>query len=140
MAYGPAMLMVVASRGRDVPALRGISRTYEKLARLVIPTFSIGITFGFVAIFVHNFDPLLGWLVLAYFLVAASIIVTVVFTTPWLKSVQAAAEASPNDAPSPQLLELVNSPRNQALLVLDGLIIVALIADMVLKPLPGRLF
>lgn len=41
---------------------------------------------------------------------------------------------------SPELTALVNSPRNQLLLIVDALIVVALIADMVLKPIPGRVF
>jgi hypothetical protein len=41
---------------------------------------------------------------------------------------------------SPELEELLSSQRNRALLVLDALLIILLIADMVLKPLPARLF
>jgi hypothetical protein len=41
---------------------------------------------------------------------------------------------------SPELSALVNSPRNQALLAFDALLIVLLIADMVLKPITTRLF
>ena len=140
MAYGPAMLMVIAGRGRDVRALRSISATYAKLGeRAIGPTFGIGIIFGFVAVFVHRFDPLAGWLVIAYVLVIASLVMTFAFTNPWLGKVTAAAEASPDDRMSPELSELLNSPRNRILLVIDALIIVALIADMVLKPLPGRI-
>lgn len=40
---------------------------------------------------------------------------------------------------SAELDALVNGSRNQLLLIVDALLIVALIADMVLKPLPGRL-
>lgn len=139
MAYGPAVLMTAAGLRGDVRALRGISSTYERVARLVAPTFVVGIVFGFISVFLGNLDPLAGWLVIAYLLVISSIVITSVFTTPWLKKVRAAADASPDDAPSPELRDLLNSPRNRALLTLDALIIVALIADMVLKPLPGRI-
>jgi hypothetical protein len=57
-----------------------------------------------------------------------------------LRKVKEAADASPDDAMSPELEELLSSPRNRALLVLDALLIILLIADMVLKPLPARLF
>jgi len=140
MAYGPAMLMVVASRRRDVRALRAITSTSNKLGPLVGAAFATGIVLGVVAIFVHAFDPLQGWLVIAYVLVIASLVMTFTFTNPWLKKVEAAANASPDDAMSAELDTLVNSPRNQALLGVDALLIVALIADMVLKPIPGRLF
>jgi hypothetical protein len=140
MAYGPAMLIVVASQRNDVVGLRGVMHTSDRLSRLVAPAFILGLVFGIVAIFVHQFDPLAGWLLIAYGLFAAMVLITAVFTSPWLKRVTAAADASPDDAPSAELLDLLNSPRNRALLALDALIVVALIADMVLKPLPGRVF
>ena len=140
LAYGPAALMVVASRRRDVRALRGIVSTSERLGPAVGGAFVLGVILGFVAVFVHGFDPLAGWLVIAYVLFVLSLVMTFTFTNPWLRKVAAAAEASPDDHMSPELEALVNSPRNQALLVVDALLIVALIADMVLKPVPGRLF
>jgi len=133
MAYGPAM-MILAARG-EVPTLRGVMRTNDRLTRLVAPTFGVGIAFGFVAIFVHGFDPLAPWLLIAYGLLAVYLAVTFAFTNPWLKSVSAAVEASPDDAPSADLQALLTGPRNRALLALDALLVVALIADMVLKPL-----
>jgi hypothetical protein len=140
LAYGPAALMVVASRRRDVRSLRAIVATSQRLGPLVGVAFATGIILGFVAIFLNNFDPLQGWLVIAYVLVVASLSMTFLFTNPWLEKVAAAAESSPDDQMSPQLDALINSPRNQALLGFDALIIVLLIADMVLKPLPGKIF
>lgn len=140
LAYGPAALMVVASRRGDVRSLRAISVTSERLGPAVGMAFALGIVLGFVAIFFHGFDPLQGWLVIGYALVVASLVMTFAFTNPWLKKVQAAAEASPDDTMSPELRAIVQSPRNQALLTVDALLIVALIADMVLKPIPGRIF
>jgi len=140
MAYGPAMLIVVAAQGGDVVGLRGVMATSNRLSRLVAPAFLLGFIFGVLAIFFHGFDPLAGWLVIAYILFAAVIAMTVLFTAPWLKRVTAAAAASPDDPMSTELRELLGSPRNRVLLAIDALIIVALIADMVLKPLPGRLF
>ena len=139
LAYGPAALMVVASQRRDVRSLRGIVSTSERLGPLVGIAFATGIVLGLISVFLYNFDPLLGWLVIAYVLVVVSLGMTFAFTNPWLKKVAAAAEASPDDEMSPELLELVNSPRNRALLAFDALLIVLLIADMVLKPLPGRI-
>ena len=139
LAYGPAALIVLSSRRGDVRALRGIVTTYERLGPLVGAAFGLGIVFGFLAVFFHGFDPLLGWLVIAYVLVGASLVMTFTFTNPWIKKVAAAAQASPDDRMSPELTTLVNSPRNQLLLTVDALIIVLLIADMVLKPLPGRI-
>ena len=140
LAYGPAALMVVASRRKDVVGLRGISGTSEKLGPVIGIMFALGIVLGIVSIFLYNFDPLQGWLVIAYVLVIVSLAMTFTFTNPWLAKVTAAAVASPDDHMSPELDALVNSRRNQLLLAFDALLIVLLIADMVLKPLPGKLF
>ena len=139
LAYGPAALMVVASRRRDVRSLRAIVTTSERLGPVVGAAFATGIVLGVIAIFVHGFDPLQGWLVIAYVLAIISLGMTFLFTNPWLAKVAAAAKASPDDQMSPELAALVDSPRNQALLAFDALLIVLLIADMVLKPLPGRI-
>ena len=140
MAYGPAALMVVASRRRDVRALRAITATSNRLGPVVAMAFMLGLVFGIIAIFVHGFDPLQGWLIIAYILFALSLVMTLMFTNPWLRKVQAAAEASADEQISPELEGLVNSVRNQVLLAVDALLIVLLIADMVLKPLNQRLF
>lgn len=140
LAYGPAALMLAASARDDVLALRGVMRANVLVSRLVPVAFILGLAFGVIAIFVHRFDPLAGWLVIAYLLFGAAIVITSVFTGPWMERVAAAAEASPESAFSDELRELISSPRNRLLLVVDALIIVALIADMVLKPFPGRIF
>ena len=140
IAYGPAALMFVASRRRDVRSLRAITLTADALGPFVGMAFSLGIVFGVIAIFVHGFDPRLGWLVIAYVLVALALLMTFAFTNPWLAKVKAASASSPDDQMSPELESLVNSPRNQALLAFDALLIVLLIADMVLKPLNAPLF
>lgn len=140
LAYGPAVLMVVASGRGDVRSLRGISVTYERIGPAVGIAFGLGVVLGIVAVFVHAFDPLQGWLVIAYVLVIASLVMMLTVTNPWLSKVKEAAEASPDDKMSPELNALMNAPRNRVLLTLDALIIVALIADMVLKPLPDRIF
>jgi hypothetical protein len=79
-------------------------------------------------------------LIIAYVLFAVAAIFPQVFTSPWLKKVAAAADTSPDDHPSDELRALLTSPRNRVMLALDALIVVALIADMVLKPLPEKLF
>jgi hypothetical protein len=140
LAYGPAALMVVASSRGDVRSLRGITATADRLGPAVGAAFGLGIILGFVAIFVHGFNPTLGWLVIAYVLIAISLAMTFGFTNPWLRKVTAAAAASPDDQMSPELDALVNSSRNRALLAFDALLIVLLIADMVLKPLNYPLF
>lgn len=138
LAYGPAFLMIGA--GNNVVALRGVLAAAERLSAMPGIAFVVGLILGIIAIFAANFDPLQGWLVIAYVLFGVSALMAVLVTGPWLKKVAAAAARSPDTAPSPELKELLSGARYRALLALDALIIVALIADMVLKPLPGKLF
>jgi hypothetical protein len=132
--------MIAASRSSDIVALRGVLSAAFRLEKLIGPTFVLGLAFGLVAVFVNNFDTLAGWLIIAYVLFAVAAIYPAVFTGPWLKKVAAAAAVSPDDRPSDELRALLTSPRNRLLLALDALVVVALIADMVLKPLPEKLF
>ena len=134
LAYGPAAMMVVASQRRDVRSLRAIVATAERLGPAVGAAFATGIVLGVISIFVHGFDPLLGWLVIAYILVAISIGMTVFFTNPWLRKVAAAAEASPDDQMSADLRALVEAPSVLWVNVLDGVLWLAIIYLMVVKP------
>ncbi len=140
MAYGPAILMVVASRRQDVRGLRAVVAMSNNLGPAVGIAFMTGIGFGIISIFMHGFDPLQGWLLIAYVLVGMSLVMTFTFTNPWLKKVEAAATESPDEQMSAELNALVNGSRNRTLLAVDALLIVLLIADMVLKPIPGRIF
>lgn len=63
----------------------------------------------FIFLHVNNFDPLAGWLIIAYVLFAVAAIFPQIFTGPWLKKVAAAANASPDDRPSDELRELLTS-------------------------------
>lgn len=132
MGYGPAMMMIAA--GNNVRVLRGVTIAGARLQKFVPPAFMLGIAFGVVAIFAHGFNPFAPWLLIAYALVAAALVITLVFTDPWLEKVAAAVESSPDEAPSAELRQLLGSPRNRALLVLDAGIVATIIADMVLKP------
>ncbi len=140
MGYGPAILMIAASRSNDIVALRGVLGASARIEKLIGPTFVVGLVFGLIAVFFNNFDPLAGWLIIAYILFAVAAIYPVVLTGPWLKKVAAAATASPDDPPSAELTALLTSPRYRLMLTLDVLVVMAIIADMVLKPLPGKLF
>ena len=139
MGYGPAVLMVTANRARDVPALRGIMRASYRMERLIGPTFILGAVLGLVAAYTNGYDLLAGWLVIAYFLFVVAAITPVVLTGPWLRKVAAAADASADDAPSPELTRLLTAPRYVLAVLFDVGIIVLFIADMVFKPLPDKL-
>lgn len=134
IGYGSVFLVAVAARRRDVPALRGVLATTKRIERIIGPLFLLGIVLGIVAVFANNFNPLAPWLVIAYVLAALATISGIVVLGPWLAALGVAAADSSDDAPSPQLEAVIRNRRWQMLVVLDVLIVVALIADMVLKP------
>src|SRR5215212_912409 len=80
MAYGPAALMIAASRRGDVLALRGIAATTDRLSTLVGVVFGVGFVFGLIAVFVHDFDPFAGWLIIAYVLFGLVVLSASLFT------------------------------------------------------------
>jgi hypothetical protein len=131
LSYGTIVLLWVAARSRDVDGLRGISRSIGRLQRVVAPTYMLGIVLGIVAIFANGFNPTAGWLIAAYILTAVAIISASAIVAPWLKRVDAelAVPGSSDTVPA-----AFSDRRALPLLVLDAGVIVALIADMILKP------
>ena len=81
-----------------------------------------------------GFDFFRPWLLIAYGLFIAATILGAGIHNPWNKQVLAAATASPDDAPSPELLALVADRREKIAVRADVVIIGAFIFDMVVKP------
>ena len=131
LSYGTIALLWVAARARDVDALRSVSTTIGRLRAVIPLAYVVGIVLGIVSVFTVGFDPLQGWLVAAYILTAIAIVSANVVTGPWLARVSAELARSPATEVVPAAFA---DRRAVALLVADGLVIVAIIADMVLKP------
>lgn len=133
LAYGSHLLTLVAVRSNDVSTVRAVTRTVGRIGPWIGPVFGVGVILGIVAIFTNGFNPLAPWLVIAYVLTALAIVWANAFTVPHNKALAVAAGESPDDAYSDELRRAIRD--NFGLIaVLDVLIIVALIADMVLKP------
>jgi hypothetical protein len=131
LSYGSIILLWVAARARDVDGLRGVSRTIGRLQAVVPIAYVAGILLGVLAIFTAGFDPLQGWLVAAYILTAIAIVSANVVAGPWLARVSSELAALPETAAVPAAFR---DKRAVTLLVADALVIVAIIADMVVKP------
>ncbi len=131
LSYGTIALLWVAAGARDVEALRGVSTTIGRLRTVIPVAYVVGIVLGVVSVLTVGFDPLQGWLVAAYILTAIAIVSANLVTGPWLARVSAelARPAAADVVPA-----AFADSRAVALLVADALVIVAIIADMVLKP------
>lgn len=134
MAYGYQLLALAASRSGDVTALRGVMAAAQPIGRWIGPAFGLGVIFGVIAVFVNGFDPLAPWLIIAYVLTAIAFTWATVFTGPAVGRIGAALGQSES---TEMTAELQGALRNNFgfVVVVDLLIIVALIADMVFKPL-----
>jgi uncharacterized membrane protein len=121
--------------GGDVAAIRRVLPAWDRLGNLVaIPLLAAGIAFGFVTAVVAGFDLTAPWLVLTYVLVAGLFVHGFLGYDPQLKRLKAAAAASPDDEPSPELAALIASRRIRYTFGFETLLWLAIIYTMVVKP------
>ncbi len=133
LGYGAMAWLWLSARSRDLVAMRGMLSAFRRYERLIPITFTLGIGLGVAAIFVHRYDPLTPWLVIAYLLATGLVVSGSLIISPWLKRVGAAVDGMAGDhadvLPAP-----FSDRRSIALLALDVGMLIAIIADMVLKP------
>jgi hypothetical protein len=118
---------------RDAAAIRVAGTTFGALARVIPILFLVGLAFGVVAIFVNSFNPFAPWLLLAYPLFVAGLLVGNFVTGAWIARVTAAANAA--DWSSADLDAIVADRGALIGQVAFWLIAGAIIFVMVVKPL-----
>ena len=133
LGYGLMAWLWLSARSKDLRAIRGMLPVFKTYEKLIPITFTLGIALGVTAIFVHGYDPLAPWLVIAYLLAAGLILSGSLILNPWLKRVEEAVAGMPGDRadvlPAP-----FRDRRTVMLLLLDLALLIAIIADMILKP------
>lgn len=122
-----------AIRRGDIGALRAYFRVSRRADALGTVLFVAGIAFGLIAAVTIGWDLLRGWLVVAYVLVALTIVVGSL-TMPYLGRVEAALPEGDDHEPGPELASLLRSPVPLVASAISGLLIALIIADMVFKP------
>jgi hypothetical protein len=132
--YGPAFLMHRAVATRHVPTIRGVFSMAKVLGPFIPIFFLTGFAFAVIAIFTEGFNPFRPWLLIAYVLFAIGMFTGIRIHAPWAQAVGAAAEASPDAAPSPELNRALDSPQETFGYWLDYGVVAALIFDMIIKP------
>jgi hypothetical protein len=118
---------------RDAAAIRTAGATFGALARVIPILFLVGLGFGVVAIFANGFNPFAPWLLFAYPLFVAGLLVGNFVTGAWVGRVTAAASAS--DWSSAELDARVAERGALTGMVAFWLIVAAIIFVMVVKPL-----
>lgn len=132
---GIELFLMRIARSRDVRTIRRVFALHQELVRFVPIVFMIGLAFGVIAIFANDFNPFAGWLLLAYPLFVAGILIGVLGVGPWAEGVIAAASASGDDEPSSDLDAAIASTRGRNSLILFWIVVAAIVFVMVVKPL-----
>ena len=133
-AYGPAFLEHRAAATRHVPTIRGVFSVGKAVGPLVPVFFLAGFAFAVIAIFTEGFNPFRPWLLIAYVLFAVGMYTGVAVHAPYVQAVGAAAEASPDAAPSSELNLALDNPQETVAYWADYAIVIAIIFDMIVKP------
>lgn len=134
MFIGGEVMLAMAGRARDVPAIRRLAHITEKTDGIGILMFVLGIGAGFVTAATGNIDFTAPWLIIAYVLVGALLLAGPLFFLPRGKRLIAAADASPVDTPSPQLSALIDPGKMRAVMIVDIAVWTSVIFVMVVKP------
>ncbi len=134
LALGGGAVVALIARSGDVRSIRSAFGVMTRFLPLIPTFFSLGLVFGLATALTGGFDFFRPWLLIAYGLYIAASIVGGVIEPAWHKRVLAAAMASPDDAPSHELLALVADRRAEVAFGADVVLMSALIFDMVVKP------
>lgn len=125
---GSQVLVLAAARTGQPAAVASIAGLYARTGRLVPPLGMLGLLFGLLTALTGGFNLLAPWLLIAYGLFLLLVIYGGAKSYPFIVDLGVAVrEGRPNHQ------ELLGRPLT-VVVAFDALILVAIIADMVLKP------
>jgi hypothetical protein len=121
---------------RDVRGLAAVNRLLEQLRAgpASIGAFISGVGFGLLTAATGGFDFLDGWLVAAYVLLVIFLVTTTLFLRGALKLGRAAVEAESGTRSADEVVRQMAVSRALPAFLVDLGVVVAFIADMVVKP------
>jgi uncharacterized membrane protein len=132
---GAALVSYRVVRTGHVAAIRRTLAAERRVQNVIAtPLFFGGILFGFITALTSGFELTAPWLVTAYVLLGINFANAM---GPWerhAKRLIAAAEASGETRPSPELQALIDSPRSWLVVATDIFLWFAIIFVMVVKP------
>jgi uncharacterized membrane protein len=133
---GAEFLYAVTISRRDVRGLATIHRLLERVRAgpASIGAFISGVVFGLLTAATGGFDFLDGWLIAAYVLVVIFLVTTTLFLRGALKLGRAAVEAEAGTRSVDDVARDLAVSRALPAFLIDLGVVVAFIADMVLKP------
>ena len=133
---GAEFLYAYTISRRDVRGLATVHRLLEKVRAgpASIVAFISGVVFGLLTAATGGFDFLDGWLIAAYVLVVIFLVTTTLFLRGALKLGRAAVEAEAGTRSADDVARELAASRALPAFLIDLGVVVAFIADMVLKP------
>ena len=135
LAEGTIFHVWVAARRRDVPALRHALHDGERGDRWSNPLVLLAIVFGVLAALAGEIDLTAPWLVGAYALLVIGFgLIGLGGGLRHYERLKHAAEASPDDAASAELIGLINHPWSYIGTFVPPALMAALVYLMVVKP------
>jgi len=134
LTAGVGVVYGAIGRSLDVRAIRAASRIARPLLIAGSGLLVLGIVFGFGTASTARYDLGSHWLLVTYVLVALLLILTGAVHAPFAARLRRAADACPDDQPSPQLRALAEDRLALAAGPLTGIVWLAIIVMMVVKP------
>jgi hypothetical protein len=134
LLFATDLLFYRAMRRGDIAGLRSIARHGHAVTNVGVGLAVLGIIFGFATALTGGFDLLAPWLLIAYVLVVALVILGAAVEGPFIERVGRAAEASEGGTASEELHRLLADRRGEVALALSAVLYVAVIYVMVVKP------
>jgi len=130
----PEVVLHWVSRSGDVGAIRVVSGIAERLGKLLPVFFVGGAVFGLLAAATGELDFFQPWLIGSYIVFVIVMATGGALTGPWTGRMAAAATASADDQPSPELKLVIHEPRALIGSIVLMSAIVVIIFLMVFKP------
>lgn len=134
LAEGYQLQLLVATRRRDVDAIRSTIAAGELGEKVANPLAAASIVFGVVTALIGGIDLTASWLVASYVALAGAIGFAIIGGYRHLERLKSAADASSPDAPSDELVSAIRSRWTLAVVTLPPLFMLLLVYLMVAKP------
>lgn len=130
----PEVVLHRVAASNDVSAIRVVAGIASAIGKMLPIFFVSGAVFGLLAALTGELNFLAPWLVAAYIVFIIAMVTGAVITGPWTGRMSMAAEASPTDGPSAELLAVIHDRRAFLGSVILISAIVVIIFLMVVKP------
>ena len=134
LAEGPILPALVMVRRRDVVGIRKMlaaGHIGDRAANVLTP---VAIIFGILAALAGEIDLTAPWLLATYAILAGAILLGAGGGFRHLERLEAAANASPENAPSAELEALIRHPWTTVVMYLPPALMGTVVGLMVIKP------